>query len=86
MPDTTITLRDTPAGGVIVYTTQHKPTLIGQRLTPAEALALDLITQASHRAEVVHMQVITHPGADATAPGPAAEDTHTMALPLEDQP
>ena len=68
----TITLSDTHDGCVIAHTTMPAATL-GQRLTPAAALALDLLTQASHRAQVVHMQVL-----------PQHTDTHTLNLPLEE--
>lgn len=77
MADVTLTLRDTPTGGVVVHTT-FRPAL-GQRLTQAQALALDLTTQASHRAEVVHMQVQAPDDTEAAR----AFDTHTLSLPLE---
>lgn len=48
---------------MVAYST-FRPAL-GQRLTPAQSLGLDLTTQASHRAEVVHMHVA--PPASATA-------------------
>lgn len=73
MADVTITLRDTPEGGVVAYST-FRPAL-GQRLTPAQSLGLDLTTQASHRAEVVHMHVA--PPASAT---PAEEGLISTAL------
>ena len=38
MADVTLTLRDTPEGGVVVHTT-FKPAL-GQRLSPAQTLAM----------------------------------------------
>ena len=54
---------------------------LGQRLTQAQALALDLATQASHRAEVVHMQV---QALDDTEAARAFDThTHTLSLPLE---
>ena len=79
MADVTLTLRDTPTGGVVVHTT-FQPAL-GQRLTPAQALALDLATQASHRAEVTHMQVVNT--ADDTEQARQVFDPHTLSLPLE---
>jgi hypothetical protein len=77
LAEVTLTLRDTPEGGVTVHTT-FKPAL-GQRLTPAQALALDLSTQASHRAEVVHLQVQQADDTEAAR----AFDAHTLSLPLE---
>ena len=76
MAEVTLTLHDTPQG-VSVHTT-FKPAL-GQRLSAAQALALDLTTQASHRAEVVYMQVQDPADTDAAR----AFDTHTLSLPLE---
>ena len=70
----TITLSDTHDGCVIAHTTMPAATL-GQRLTPAAALALDLLTQASHRAQVVHMQVM---------PQQPDTDTRTLNVPLDD--
>lgn len=86
LADVTLSLRDTPTG-VVVHTT-FKPAL-GQRLTPAQALALDLATQASHRAEVVHMQVQEQvqeqrpgePGDTEAAQTHTAP--HTLNLPLD---
>jgi len=49
---TTIHIIDQPCGGVMVYTTAGTP-LPGQRLTPGQALATDLITQCTHRASDV---------------------------------
>lgn len=88
MADVTITLRDTPEGGVVAYST-FRPAL-GQRLTPAQSLGLDLTTQASHRAEVVHMHVAP-PASAAAADDYSAEDAlistalahHPDQLPLE---
>jgi len=51
--EVTLTLRDTPAGVVSVHST-YKPA-IGQPITPAQALALDLQNQACHRAGVVKL-------------------------------
>lgn len=79
LADVTLTLRDTPEGGVVVYTT-FKPEL-GQRLSPAQSLALDLATQASHRADVVHMQVLHQDQHDTDAA--QAFDTRTLSLPQE---
>ena len=49
---TTIHIIDQPCGAVMVYTTAGTP-LPGQRLTPGQALATDLITQCTHRASDV---------------------------------
>ena len=49
---TTIHIIDQPSGAVMVYTTAGTP-LPGQRLTPGQALATDLITQCTHRASDV---------------------------------
>lgn len=49
---TTIHIIDQPGGGVMVYTTAGSP-LPGQRLTPGQALATDLLTQCTHRASDV---------------------------------
>lgn len=49
---TTIHIIDQPYGAVMVYTTAGTP-LPGQRLTPGQALATDLITQCTHRASDV---------------------------------
>ena len=49
---TTIHIIDQPCGGVMVYTTAGTP-LPGQRITPGQALATDLITQCTHRASDV---------------------------------
>ena len=49
---TTIHIIDQPCGGVMVYTTAGTP-LPGQRLTPGQALATDLINQCTHRASDV---------------------------------
>lgn len=43
---------DQPDGSVFVYTTDGSP-LPGQRLSPAQALAMDLLTQCTHRAKQV---------------------------------
>ena len=49
----TIHITDTAGGGVTVLTTAGMP-LPGLRLTPAEALATDLINTCTHRASDVH--------------------------------
>ena len=49
---TTLHIIDQPGGGVIVYTTAGTP-LPGQRLTPGQALATDLLNQCTHRASDV---------------------------------
>lgn len=49
---TTIHIIDQPGGGVMVYTTAGSP-LPGQRLTPGQALATDLLNQCTHRASDV---------------------------------
>lgn len=49
----TIHITDTPGGGVTVLTTAGTP-LPGLCLTPAEGLALDLLTICTHRASDVH--------------------------------
>ena len=49
---TTIHIIDQPGGGVMVYTTAGTP-LPGQRLTPAQALATDLLNQCARRASDV---------------------------------
>ncbi|MFI8616513.1 hypothetical protein ACIGHN_13510 [Acidovorax sp. NPDC077693] len=49
---TTIHIIDQPGGGVMVYTTAGT-SLPGQRLTPGQALATDLLTQCAHRASDV---------------------------------
>ncbi len=49
---TTIHITDLPGGGVMVHTTAGSP-LPGQRLTPAQALATDLLSQCAHRASDV---------------------------------
>lgn len=81
MADVTLTLRDTPESGVVVHTT-FKPAL-GQRLSPAQSLALDLATQASHRADVVHMQVLHQDQHQHESEAAQAFDTRTLSLPLE---
>ncbi|CAN7199724.1 hypothetical protein LJR118_000581 [Acidovorax sp. LjRoot118] len=48
----TIHLIDQPAGGVMVLTTAGSPQP-GRGLTPAQALATDLLTQCTHRASDV---------------------------------
>lgn len=50
---TTIHIIDQPGGGVIVYTTGGAP-IPGQRLTPGQALATDILNQCTHRASDVH--------------------------------
>lgn len=75
MAEVTLTLRDTPEGGVVVHTT-FKPAL-GLRLSPAQSLALELA--ASIRADVVHMQVLHQDDTEAAR----AFDTRTLSLPLE---
>ena len=49
---TTIHVIDQPGGGVMVYTTAGSP-LPGQRLTPGQALATDLLNLCTHRASDV---------------------------------
>lgn len=49
---TTIHIIDQPGGGVIVYSTGGSP-IPGQRLTPGQALATDLLSQCTHRASDV---------------------------------
>jgi hypothetical protein len=49
---TTIHIIDQPGGGVLVYTTAGSP-LPGQRLTPGQALATDLLNTCTHRASDV---------------------------------
>ena len=49
---TTLHIIDLPGGGVMVYTTAGTP-LPGQRLTPGQALATDLLSQCTHRASDV---------------------------------
>ena len=49
---TTLHIIDQPGGGVLVYTTAGTP-LPGQRLTPGQALATDLLNQCTHRASDV---------------------------------
>lgn len=49
---TTLHIIDLPGGGVMVYTTAGTP-LPGQRLTPGQALATDLLNECSHRASDV---------------------------------
>ncbi|MDP3228370.1 MAG: hypothetical protein Q8N13_10400 [Acidovorax sp.] len=49
---TTLHIIDQPGGGVIVYTTAGTP-LPGQRLTPGQALATDLLNECTHRASDV---------------------------------
>ena len=49
---TTIHIIDQPGGGVTVCTTAGTPHP-GQRLTPGQALATDLINQCTHRASDV---------------------------------
>lgn len=49
---TTIHVIDQPGGGVMVYTTAGSP-LPGQRLTPGQALATDLLNTCTHRASDV---------------------------------
>lgn len=49
---TTIHIVDQPGGGVTVYTTAGSP-LPGQRLTPGQALATDLLNLCTHRASDV---------------------------------
>lgn len=47
-----IHLIDQPDGSVYVYTTAGSP-LPGQRLTPAQALGMDLLNECTHRAKAV---------------------------------
>lgn len=49
---TTIHIIDQPCGGVMVYTTAGTP-LPGQRLSPGQALATDLLNLCTHRASDV---------------------------------
>lgn len=49
---TTIHIIDQPGGGIMVYTTAGTP-LPGQRLTPGQALATDLLNVCTHRASDV---------------------------------
>jgi hypothetical protein len=49
---TTIHIIDQPNGGIMVYTTAGSP-LPGQRLTPGQALATDLLNVCTHRASDV---------------------------------
>lgn len=49
---TTIHIIDQPGGGIMVYTTSGSP-LPGQRLTPGQALATDLLNLCTHRASDV---------------------------------
>ena len=49
----TLCVVDTPDGQVSVTTNSPQPR-IGQALSPAESLALSLLTQASHMANAVH--------------------------------
>lgn len=49
---TTIHIIDQPGGGIMVYTTAGSP-LPGQRLTPGQALATDLLNTCTHRASDV---------------------------------
>ncbi len=49
---TTIHIIDQPGGGVMVYTTGGAP-IPGQRLSPGQALATDLLNQCTHRASDV---------------------------------
>lgn len=49
---TTIHIHDLPQGGVMVYTTGGAP-IPGQRLSPGQALATDLLNQCTHRASDV---------------------------------
>lgn len=49
---TTIHIHDLPGGGIMVYTTGGAP-IPGQRLTPGQALATDLLNQCTHRASDV---------------------------------
>lgn len=46
---TTIHIHDLPGGSVVVYTTAGAP-ILGQRLTPGQALATDLLNLCNHRA------------------------------------
>lgn len=49
---TSIHIIEQPDGSVVVYTTAGSP-LPGQRLTPGQALATDLLNQCTHRARDV---------------------------------
>lgn len=49
---TTIHIIDQPGGEIMVYTTAGTP-LPGQRLTPGQALATDLLNTCTHRASDV---------------------------------
>ncbi len=49
---TTIHITDLPDGGIMVHTTAGSP-LPGQRLTPGQALATDLLNTCTHRASDV---------------------------------
>lgn len=49
---TSIHIIDLPGGGVMVYTTSGSP-IPGQRLTPGQALATDLLNLCTHRASDV---------------------------------
>lgn len=57
MATVTITITDTPGGGVSLHTTH--PPAVGQRNTPAQALALDVYRMASHDAAVLLHQAGT---------------------------
>ena len=52
----TIHITDAPGGAVVVNTSAPSP-IVGVRLTPAQALATDLLAQCGHRAsDVRHWQ------------------------------
>lgn len=60
MPSVTITLEDTPTGGVSIHTA-FKPA-IGQRCSPAQSAALDLISRANKDWNAVRSAIaVQHP-------------------------
>lgn len=79
MPSVTITIADTPSGGVSVYT-DFKPA-VGNPCSAAQAAALDMIRRTRKEYGLTE-RIQGHPGPELHSPEASSGDKTVMHVPV----